>query len=375
MNLGIDITSLLYNRGVSRYTRNLLLALNTLPQMQFTLYGSSLRRKNELLRQIKQLHLRKETHVLQSYPISLLSKLWQSGFNSLSAKLPAIDVFHAWDWHLPPDKNLPMVTTIHDLAMLRIPSIAHPAVLHAHQIAWDRIKRSQTHVIAVSQTTRRDIIELLAIEPERVHLVYEALPQDVVKISQELTEEKQSAIANKYDLTKPFFLFVGTQEPRKNLTRIIQAWQAFAKDFDLVIVGASGWDNHASNHFPAEPIFLGSVNDLELAALYDQARLFLYPSLYEGFGLPILEAFHHGTPVVTSNNSGMAEVAGNAAELVDPLEWESIREGVKVILNEDRSAEKIRDQRMILRLQVFRWEATAQKTLAVYQKTREGWQS
>ncbi|MBP9781586.1 glycosyltransferase, partial [Candidatus Woesebacteria bacterium] len=110
-------------------------------------------------------------------------------------------------------------------------------------------------------------------------------------------------------------------------------------------------------------------------ALYDQARLFLYPSLYEGFGLPILEAFHHGTPVITSNNSGMTEVAGNAAVLVDPLEFESIRDGITTILQEDQATEKIRDQRMILRLQMFRWEDTARQTLSVYQKTKQYWQT
>lgn len=375
MHLGIDITSLLYDRGVSRYTRNLLLALNNLPQMQFSLYGSSLRRRQDLVQQIKSLHLRREKHLLQAYPVSLLSKLWQSGLNSILPRLPGIEVFHAWDWHLPPDKTLPMVITIHDLAMLRMPHIAHPKVLRAHQIAWDRISHSKTQIIAVSQTTKRDIIELLNIDPRRVQVVYEALPEEVVTAGRNLTEDTQAKIIQKFALEKPFFLFVGTQEPRKNLSRIIRAWQTFAKDFDLVVAGATGWGTTNRSALRTEPIFLGPVSNLELAALYDQARLFLYPSLYEGFGLPILEAFHHGTPVITSNNSGMAEVAGNAAVLVDPLEEESIRDGITTILQEDRAAEKIRDQRMILRLQMFRWEDTAHQTLSVYQKTKQYWQT
>ena len=373
MHLGIDITSLLYGRGVSRYTRNLLIALNQLPKLQFSLYGTTFRRRRELLNQIQQLHLKNEAHLVQAYPISLVSKLWQFGLNPIRERLPRIDVFHAWDWHLPPDTAIPMVTTIHDLAMLRFPQIAHPSILRAHQVAWNRIKSSQTQVIAVSQTTRKDIIELLGIEPQRVRVIYEALPQETVVVGELLTEEKTEIILKKFSLSRPYFLFVGTQEPRKNLNRLIQAWQAFAKDFDLVIVGESGWNQDQVPHTQIKPIFLGSVKDLELAALYDQARMFLYPSLYEGFGLPILEAFYHGTPVVTSSNSGMAEVAGNAAELIDPLEADSIANGIKNILNEDQTAEKIRDQRMILRLQLFRWEDVARQTLAMYQQTVQQW--
>lgn len=375
MQLGIDITSLLYGRGVSRYTRNLLQALDQTNQFQFSLYGCSLRRRTELQQQIKSLKLHHAKSVLQPLPVSLVSRLWQTGLNPIKPKMPAIEVFHAWDWHLPPDVDLPMVTTMHDLAMLRFPEIAHPAILRAHQVAWNRIKQSKTQIIAVSQTTKQDCIELLEIEPKRVSVVYEALPVELTTASQTLTEDRVAAIHHKFALERPYFLFVGTTEPRKNLKRVIKAWQSFADDYDLVIVGAPGWDDLASVKTKRDPILLPSVNDEELSALYSQAQLFVFPSLYEGFGLPILEAFYHGTPVVTSNNSGMAEVAGNAAALVDPLSVESIRAGLTTIVKETQAEQKVRDQRMILRLQVFRWEETARKTTAVYQRAIESWHS
>ena len=377
MQLGFDVTSLIYKRGVSRYTSNLLRALNRVPSVRFSLYGTSLRKKALLASEISLLNLRSPSIHLESLPVSLTSKLWQSGLHGISGILPNIDIFHAWDWRLPPDKTIPLITTIHDLAMLRIPSTAHPSILRAHQVVWEQLKHRPIHVLAVSQTTRRDILELLELPPHRVHLAYEALPTEVVEIGRTLTEESSKLLVSQLGITKPFFLFVGTQEPRKNLNRVISAWQPFAKDYQLVVAGAAGWDQPSQSHPHNlhQPLFVGQVSDETLSALYEQAKLFLYPSLYEGFGLPILEAFHHGTPVVTSNNSGMAEIAGNAAELVDPLEEDSISSGITKILSEDLQAEMTRDQRMILRLQLFKWRITAEQTMDGYNKTIQEWQS
>lgn len=374
MQIGFDITSLLYARGVSRYTSNLLRALAKQPGTSLNLYGSSFRRKAELQSLIKQLKIPTATISLQSYPVRVLSKLWAAGLNPVKPRLPKIDIFHAWDWHFPPDKDVPLVTTIHDLAMLRLPKIAHPTILKRHQAAWEKLQNNQAHIIAISQTTKKDIVELLGISPKRVHVVYEALPQEVVAVGSSLEEETTTRELHHLGITKPFFLFVGTTEPRKNLKRLIQAWQPFSQEFELVVAGSTGWDESLENLEGRQPIVLGPVSDQILATLYSRARIFLFPSLYEGFGLPILEAFHFGTPVLTSNNSGMAEVAGNAAILVDPLEVESIQNGITELLDENTAAEKLRDQRMVLRLQLFGWEQAAQQTVAVYQDTIRDWQ-
>jgi len=160
---------------------------------------------------------------------------------------------------------------------------------------------------------------------------------------------------------------VGTREPRKNLLRLIEAWKPLQSQIELLIAGESGWDT-TENVQEVGLRFLGQVSDEELSVLYAEAELFAYPSLYEGFGLPILEAFHHGTPVVTSNNSGMIEVAGNAAELVDPLDVSSITKAIEKILSESNDDQKKRLQRMIIRQQMFSWKKVARETLAVYKK-------
>lgn len=369
MNIGLDITPIIYQRGVSRYTTNLVAALVRQPNLNLTLYGSSFRQRHTL-----ETFARKyESHtksVIQPYPPTLQEIMWKVGFNSIKRALPQIDVFHSWDSLQPPDKNLPLVSTIHDLAILKFPKTAHPKLVKLHRQAWKILKERQAHIIAVSRTTRNDIIEQLDFDPAHVHRVYEALPHEVIKTAESITDDQYDYFLKKLKLIRPFLLFVGTREPRKNLLKLIEAWKPLAKDFELIIAGEIGWDEttRLQGTYQKNLRFLGKVSEQELAILYGEAQVFVFPSLYEGFGLPILESFYHGTPVVTSNNSGMAEVGGTAAELVDPQSAVSIRSGIKKILNESTKEQQQRLQKMILRQQLFSWDKTAQQTVEVYQK-------
>lgn len=373
MHIGFDVTSLIYQRGVSRYTANLIRSLAALPGVQVSYFGSSWG-QNKFLKDLIDRSLPEPLHEnIQNYPVNLLHWFWRFGLDPITKSLPKADVFHAWEWQLPPDTNIPIVVTIHDLAMLHFKDTANAQTFQAHQQTWKRLQSSNIHIIAVSRATRSDVINLLQIPPFRVHLVHEALPQELYQLTQSMTESELIQIKNQLRLSeKPFLLFVGTREPRKNLSRLIQAWQPLAKDIDLVIVGEPGWGETQLSPQPVKPIFLGRVSDRELSALYTEAAVFAYPSLYEGFGLPILEAFHHWCPVVTSNSSAMVEVAGNAAELIDPESVESIRAGIVKLLAESAQEQAVRSQRMVIRLQMFDWFSTATKTLAVYQACLDG---
>jgi glycosyltransferase involved in cell wall biosynthesis len=368
MRIGIDFTSIIYQRGVSRYTLNLARALAVNPNIDLTLFGYSLRQK-ELLEKSANKIPRAKTKFLQ-LPISAMEKLWQLNLKPISSQIPNLDIFHSWDWLQPPDKNIPIVSTIHDLAILKFPQTAHPKILKAHQRSWDKLKENKSHIIAVSRATKKDIVELLGYPPYMVHVVYEAVPEEFLLTSDSISAEQEKEIIDQLVLNRPYILFVGTREPRKNLINLIKAWQPLAPNFDLLIAGELGWDDSDSQtkDFKYHPRFLGRVSDKILSVLYANAEVFAFPSLYEGFGLPILESFHHGTPVVTSNNSGMIEVAGNAAELVDPVSIASITKGLEKILNETTEDQKKRLQRMIIRQQMFNWETTARESLTVYKK-------
>lgn len=374
MKVGLDFSSVIYERGVSRYTSNLLMALRQHKQVKLALYASSLRQQESLKRYLNSHQLGQVEHAIQNYPPSVLSWLWRFGFNPISNQLPNLDVFHSWDWLQPPDKLIPLVSTIHDLAMLHFPETAHPQILSMHQRSWQELKKRRAQIIAVSQATRRDVIELLGFPASDVHVVYEALPVETKQVADSLTEEQADAIKHRYQLHQKYILFVGTREPRKNLARLIQAWLPLAKEYQLIVVGEQGWDDSAKwlAQAPAHQLrFLGKVDDRALSVLYAEAELLAYPSLYEGFGLPILEAFHHGTPVVTSNTSSMPEVAGNAAVLVDPLSVEAITKGLTAILNENPDQQRIRLQKMIIRLHSFSWQHVASDTVRVYQQAIE----
>ena len=381
MRVGIDVTAAIYDRGVSRYTTNLVRALARKPGVELRLYGASWRQKQRLTHFVSQvIKIDPDRHAgrVQALPPKIQEILWNTvRQNHIKKVFPDLEVFHSWDWIQPPDQNLPIVSTVHDLAILKFPATAHPKILSMHQRSWEELRKKRAQLIAVSQATKKDIVSLLHFDPKDVHVVYEALPLESVASGQGITEEKHEAVKAKLKLDRPYILCVGTREPRKNLRNAIEAWWPLRKEVELVIAGEAGWDNTAKL---AEVLrspqlrFLGKVSDQELAVLYAESELLLYPSLYEGFGLPILEAFYFGTPVVTSNISAMPEVAGNAAELVDPASVESIRQGIKNILHEENDAQRIRLQKMVLRLQLFSWQRVADETAKVYRRAAEAYE-
>lgn len=377
MRIGIDVSSLSYQRGVSRYTSDLVRALAQEKEAKLLLYGSSLRQQDllraELKKTLKNADPKSYDLKLQKFPPSLLSKLWDLGLNPIKSQFPKIDVFHSWDWLQPPDKDLPLVSTIHDLAIIRYPEVAHQKVLKMHQKSWQILRERKAQIIAVSQSTKNDILRYLEIPEKQITVVYESLPTRIEEVNRGLSDKPDLVfqIKQKLQLNKPYLFFVGTREPRKNLVRLIKAWLPLAKDYQLIIAGESAWDD--SDKITKNPNlrFLGRVSDRELAVLYHNCELFVYPSLYEGFGLPVLEAFAHGVPVVSSDIPAIREVAGNAAELADPLDEKSIRAAIEKVLNEKKVDSEKRIKKMIIRLQLFNWQKTARQTMAVYKKAIE----
>lgn len=373
MQIGIDVSSLVYRRGVSRYTSNLVRALAQQEKNKLALYGSSLRQHDLLVKELgktlKDINPQRYQLCLKHLPVELQGRLWRIGLNPVKKALPKISVFHSWDWLQPPDKNLPLVSTIHDLAILKYTETAHPKILAAHQRSWKILKQRQAQILTVSESSKKDIVELLQIDPRLITVTPEALPFETELTSQKLSDnlELRSKLKSKLQLDQPYILFVGSREPRKNLSRLIKAWQPLAKDYQLLIAGENAWDDSQKLQ-QSNLRFLGRVSDLELATLYHYAEVFAYPSLDEGFGLPILEAFAHGVPVLSSDIPAIREVAGNAAELVDPENIEAISEGLKKLVNENKADSAKRIQRMIIRLHLFNWQKTARATMAVYQR-------
>lgn len=361
-SIGFDITPLLYNRGVSRYTSNIIRAIRK-KDADIRFFGSSFR-ANRSLKALardfgKEIGVTHKPSIL-AFPPSFLSRMWYGvGRLHIESLMPKVDVFHAWEELVPPSYSTPIVATIHDLAPFKFPQMAHPSTREKHAAAYKRLKEYGSHVIAISEQTKRDLIEVLEFDEEKIHVVYEALPTENIVRAEEILPRED--LRKFYNIQKPYLLWVGTQEPRKNLKRVFDAWKIIGKDYDLVLVGASG-----TREIKPEPgvKMLGVMTNAQLASLYSHAQALLFPSLYEGFGLPILEAYYYDCPVITTNNSGMRESAGDAAAFVDPYSVESITLGIEKTLSYRNKAE--RSKKMKHQLSKFSWDKAAKETLAVY---------
>ena len=221
--------------------------------------------------------------------------------------VPGVDVLHCPTFRGPFRSTTPLVVTVHDLAVLRYPEWFNRWTRTYSRYAVPRVVAAARRLIAVSEQTRGDLMELLGVPDAKISVV----PNGIEEI---FTPEGPRAEGD-------YMLSVGTLEPRKNLARI-----AAAVDGELRVVGARGWGD--IEKAPSNVVQLGEVDDTELASLYRGARCLVYASLYEGFGIPVAEALACGCPVVTSEGSAMAEIAGDDAVYVDPLDVGSIREGI-----------------------------------------------
>lgn len=277
--------------------------------------------------------------------------------------------FTMWASQLPPS-----VVTIHDLGYHAFPQAHSP--FQRFYLPWSTRWSARTahHLIAVSQATATDLQRYYTTAAQKITVIHEATSWPQVAWAEPL-------VRTRYALPEHYALYVGTLQPRKNLARLIQAYhrlhQQQSLDWELVLAGAGGWggdglqklvaDLHLQDHIH----FLGYVADEALPALYYGARFFCFPSLFEGFGLPVLEAQSHGVPVMTANNSALPEIAGDAALLVDPTDVDAIADAM-LQLSQD---EPLR-QRLIAagyeNVKRFSWEKAARETLAVLEKVARG---
>ena len=233
--------------------------------------------------------------------------------------LGRFDVLHFSDWMYPPQRGGVRATTIHDLVPLRFPEWTHGRTVRMHGAKYRHAARTAHVVMCNSEFTARDVAELLQIPPERVHVAHPAA-------APVFTAEGERA-----DLGRPYVLTVATLEPRKNLERLLDAHELLAGELALAVVGAAGWGAQPELDRP-DVIRLGYVEDEELARLYRGASVFAYPSRFEGFGIPVLEAMASGVPVVASAHPSIDEACDDAAVRADPESADAIAAAIREAL-------------------------------------------
>ncbi len=377
MKIGIDIRTLLDREysGVAEYTYNLLKELFRLDKNNsYTLFYNSARAIDGRIpvfeaENVKVVHTR--------YPNKLFNNIQQR-----LIKRPQIDSLLGVDVFFMPNIGFISLSagcrkllTVHDLSYLR-----YPEFYSLKRRAWHWLMRIRSmmrrfdRIIAVSENTRRDLIELAGVSPEKISVVPSGISRDFRVL--EAGDAGLNRVRRKYSLPERFILFLGTLEPRKNIDGLIRAFELYcavhnAERISLVIAGGRGWKNAAIHRAAqASPVrdrikFIGYVDRGDKVYLYNAASLFVFPSFYEGFGFPPLEAMACGVPVVVSDNSSLPEIAGQAALAVNPFDSGAIAGAITSILADHGFRAKLAAAGLA-RSPRFNWGNTAKHYLELF---------
>ena len=368
MEIGIDASRVSRDdkTGTENYSENIIKALARVDKKnRYVLYFNKIPRFFE----IGQTNF--STRVLP------LTRFWTQGRLAFECFLRPPDILFVPAHTLPVIRrpNLKTIVTVHDLGVRFLAEYHRfPQKIYLNW-STEYIAKFATHLISISKYTKKDLISTLKVPSKRISVVHEGVDQ---RIFYPRAKEGIAQVKVKYGLTKRYLIYVGTIQPRKNLIRLIAAFaKAKLRETDLVLVGSQGWLTNEINNAPKKfsiserVLFLGYVENEELAALYSGALALTFPSLYEGFGLPILEAFATNCPVLTSGLGAMAEVSGGAALLVHPENEDDITAGLIKIVK-DKVTRGSFVKKGAQRVNDFSWEKAARETLRVFEKVYEG---
>ena len=368
MTIYIDISAAVHHRaGLGRYAENLAQALVAQDQSRYSLFYN--REKGiDPLPALESIPTRTIALGYKPWRMAIwLSHMANVGFERL---IPDAELFHATEHLLPPLRHVPTVLTVHDLIFRHLPQ--HHKLLNRWylNLTMPLYCRKATHIIAVSECTRQDLVHAYSLSPEKITVIHEAAAPWFRPQGNELI----TSVRQRFNLPDRYLLFVGTIEPRKNLTRLLKAVEQLRAEGltdGLVIVGRRGWlydDFFAtleSSSAREAVLFPGYVRDADLPPLYAGAQAFVLPSLYEGFGLPVLEAMASGVPVVCSNTSSLPEISRQAALHFDPTDVQSIVVNLRSLLTDPDLCDELR-QRGLKQAARFSWGKVASETRDVY---------
>lgn len=380
MKIAADISVINFTKsGVGEYTKNLLLALlNIDTKNQYIFFNNQgLKRKSKeenIFLDNKKVSI-KNFKLPQKFLYYSWEKLKQPRINYFLGKT---DIFHSHNFLLPPVEAKKKIITIYDLSFIHFPQYFTKEFHKIYTASIGNSIKEADLIITISHSAKQDIIDIYDVKEEKVKVIYGAANNKFKDIKQEVNyNDKIKNIKNKFKIRNNYFLFVGTIQPRKNLLRLIKAYSLLPKsllnNYQLVVVGNKGWLFKNIFKYVQEKnlnqniVFLDEVNENEMVCLYNGANIFILPSFYEGFGLPILEAFACGTPVITSNCSSLKEIGKDCALLVNPYSVKKINSAITSLI-ENESIKKDLIFKGKNKVNNFSWEKSAQKLLKIYEE-------
>ena len=377
IRIGIDISRTVEEAtGVGYYAKNLVHALAKVDaENDYLLYGIFY---DCFPKHWKQAPIPKSHNFIlhQKNSLSwLVRKKWENGGRYKEKLLGGIDILHSTAFTMPPVFGPKVIVTIHDLSIFAFPQHHTEANYQFVNRNVHQAARRASFIIAVSESTKKEIMRFFHVPEEKIAVVYEAAGE--IFCNTKFSDDCLIRMKKKYKINKRYFLSVGSIEPRKNLASALIAFKALLEirriDYQFVIAGGKGWKNESFYQLLKKLniddylVFTGYVPEEDLPALYQGAEVFVYPSFYEGFGLPVLEAMASGTPVITSNTSSLPEVAGNAALLVNPTEIFDLYEAMEALVTNPSLREELKGKGLE-QSKKFTWEKTARQTLEIYEK-------
>jgi glycosyltransferase involved in cell wall biosynthesis len=385
VRVGIDVVGALRpDTGVGRYTAGFVRALVEIaPDLDLVLFCNAFR-----IRDVGRALGLPRPIVNPRIPGRVLLTAWrQLQWPPVDALVGPVDVFHTSDWIHPPQRRGASVATVLDLGALVHPEWYASDVVEIHRRKNQAAAQRATAIITISEFTRREFLELHRVDEARVHVVYPGVSSAFHPVD----ADRAGATATRFGLARPFLLYVGTRERRKNLKGLMEIFARVSRrrpEVMLAVVGMRPWAEARGVHgvgwwsgrevedrmeqlgTTGQVRMLGHVSFQELLDLYSAAEVFVYPSYYEGFGLPALEAMACGLPVVASSGSALPEVVGDAGILVDADDHSTFAEAVLRMLSDDEFRDSCRT-RGLERASRFTWKATALGTMRVYMKAVE----
>lgn len=330
--IGLDISQIAHPGGVANYTRNLGLKLEQKLGDQIIFFYSSLRQPlSGSFKKVKKF----------PFPPTLFELIFNELGMPIEVFLGKLDLFHSSDW-IQPKTNAKKVTTYHDLVPIVYPQWSTKEIVRVHRKRLERVEKEIDQVIAVSQATKADLVKFTKIPEGKIKVIYEGVGEEFGPQSEEAKKEFRKSL----NLPNNFLLAIGGIGQRRNLDRLKEA----SRGHQLVITGET----------------IPWIADSDRPLLYSCASALVYPSLYEGFGLPVLEAFACGVPVITSNVSSLPEVGGKAAIYVDPTSLEEIKQAIDLVQS-DKGLREDLIKKGLARAKEFTWDKCADETINLYQ--------
>lgn len=353
MKIGIDISQIVYKgTGVARFTDGLVHAILDYDQENTWVFFASLLRQKIHTDLIQKIQSKGHTFIHIPFPPSALSFTWNNlhvlSIENFTGKL---DWFISSDWTEPPTQ-CKKATIIHDLVFKRFPETVDTTILKTQEKRLQHVRKESHVIFTDSFSSKEDIQHFLDISEDKIHVIYPGLTV------QKPSFEQINTTFKKYNITQPFILTVGKIEPRKNLTKLIEAYKKLEKEHNnlpqLLLVGPQGWENIQS--LQSEHIkMLGQISDEDLYALYASCVFFMFPSIWEGFGYPAIEAMQLGAPTALSNTSSLGEIGEDVSLLFDPNDVQAIQKAI-LTMTEDKFLRESLREKGIKKAKQFTWE-------------------